>query len=950
MRLQVDEPLSEQIVRWRMRLHHLLADPAAARQAFERFATKLHDEFGTTPDAETTALLETVAPPSARRRVRGAEIPVTLLRPPVLVGRAAALEQAVLSAASQQVLLVTGDAGIGKTRFFDELAALAADGSPQALRSAARPGDADIPYVLIRRMLDDLAKARQDPGVQVYPDTLAAIMSQSVSGEVRGRGLSPSQFDLALEDWLLAAARGGRPWLIDDLHFADAASLLALQRLLTGPARSAWRWALAARVAEGSPALAMLREALVAAQAVREVALGALQLHEVSALINSLGLPGVAAADWAEALLRHSGGNPLFLLETLKEQLLGRGIDRPPAGLCSPALVQEMMAHRLRLLSAPALDLARVAALADRRFSVALASRVLQVEPLRLSEPWAELEAAQVLRGAAFAHELMRDAVRSTVPAVIAEHLHGLIAAFLEDQQADAATVGRHWEQARCFERAGRALRSAARQAASLQRREEEAALLGRAAQALQAAGLHEEAFTARLEQLVILPVVAGIERADELARELIDSAPNARMRIAAEVGHATVHMWRPRPDLALPLVQVALSSTIPADPSVRLRAASIQSVAWAMTGLTEQAVSQMRSLAEVAEVADAESRLRFTADWVNVLLMCNRRREALPIAHRHAEMARAWGREDELRVALLNRSAISAHLGLLDDALADAIESHRLSNRPGVEAGTRLIAEAHMGRFLQAAGRFSAALAHLESARQGLRQLMPGSGWVANVECFEAETWLELGQSARAERILQPTDGGARSVSAKRLLALATVHRRTGRDARALLEQARAQAAGDSGLLVRLQASIELQAYADPEPALRQLDAVQEAATACDAVMLVLLAQARSLPLLWVLGRREEARQRAFAVLAQGLVLRGQAVYPPEPLWLAGRLLLDNGDVAQAGQALKAAADWIRDKASHHVPAPFVDSFLHRNPINRDVMLATAAWPVIPG
>ena len=60
---------------------------------------------------------------------------------------------------------------------------------------------------------------------------------------------------------------------------------------------------------------------------------------------------------------------------------------------------------------------------------------------------------------------------------------------------------------------------------------------------------------------------------------------------------------------------------------------------------------------------------------------------------------------------------------------------------------------------------------------------------------------------------------------------------------------------------------------------------------------------------------------------------------YLPE-LWLVlarARLTLGHADAAA-----RAAADgvaWVRRVAQHHVPAEFQDSFLHRNPINRDLL-----------
>jgi len=43
---------------------------------------------------------------------------------------------------------------------------------------------------------------------------------------------------------------------------------------------------------------------------------------------------------------------------------------------------------------------------------------------------------------------------------------------------------------------------------------------------------------------------------------------------------------------------------------------------------------------------------------------------------------------------------------------------------------------------------------------------------------------------------------------------------------------------------------------------------------------------------------------------------------------------------------AFKAGSDWVRSHALPHVPVPFLDSFLHRNPVNRELLAAAARLP----
>ena len=63
-----------------------------------------------------------------------------------------------------------------------------------------------------------------------------------------------------------------------------------------------------------------------------------------------------------------------------------------------------------------------------------------------------------------------------------------------------------------------------------------------------------------------------------------------------------------------------------------------------------------------------------------------------------------------------------------------------------------------------------------------------------------------------------------------------------------------------------------------------------------------------------------------------------------PAELWLhCGRALAAAGDAAHAGEVLARGRAWLHATAREHVPEPFRDSFLHRNPVNRE-LLALAA------
>ena len=65
---------------------------------------------------------------------------------------------------------------------------------------------------------------------------------------------------------------------------------------------------------------------------------------------------------------------------------------------------------------------------------------------------------------------------------------------------------------------------------------------------------------------------------------------------------------------------------------------------------------------------------------------------------------------------------------------------------------------------------------------------------------------------------------------------------------------------------------------------------------------------------------------------------------YALECCWIAAQAFEQTGDGPVRAAALRRAKDWIARIALAHVPDEFKDSFLHRNPINRAVLLASGA------
>ena len=243
---------------------------------------------------------------------------------------------------------------------------------------------------------------------------------------------------------------------LDDLHFADVATL----ELLPSLHATGLRWALAVRGAECPAPLAAWLHA-ESGSGLIEVPLHPLVESEVLQLLDSLALPGFDSAALAGPLVRHTGGNPFFILETLGALASTSGASSHP--LPATRSVGALIERRLARLSPAALRLARVAALAGVDFSAELAAAVLEQHPLDLVGAWRELEVAQVVRDDAFAHDLIVEATLRSVPRPIAQILHKSIGTYLEKQGARRRALHFHWYEAAEWHKAAQQYNAAAR-------------------------------------------------------------------------------------------------------------------------------------------------------------------------------------------------------------------------------------------------------------------------------------------------------------------------------------------------------------------------------------------------------------------------------------------------------------------------------------------------------
>lgn len=399
-RLLRSDPLREETYRLLMRLHDARGDRAGALRVYHSCAAALERGLGVAPSAATRDAYEALLP--------GAPTEGEPPELPGLIGRAG--ERARLSElwrdserGRARLVLVTGEAGIGKSRLVDELGAWCTHRGVAVAdaRSYAAEGTLAFGPVVAWLRSETLSPRR----VRLDRGRLAELAR--VLPELPGTPLSlpPDEqrqrlFD-AIARALLASAT---PVLLiaDDLQWADRETLQFLHYLLRSHGNARLLVAATARTEDVDPSdpLHELVAGLRAHGRIAEIELGRLSRRETGVLaerVTGRALGGRAL----DRLYAETDGNPLFVVETLR------------AGSTS-ARVQAVIFERLAQLTEPARALARIAAAVGKEFTTDVLAQASGFDETTLMQALDELWRRRIVRerapdGYDFTHDRIRD-------------------------------------------------------------------------------------------------------------------------------------------------------------------------------------------------------------------------------------------------------------------------------------------------------------------------------------------------------------------------------------------------------------------------------------------------------------------------------------------------------------------------------------------------------------
>jgi tetratricopeptide (TPR) repeat protein len=960
------DPTSEHGHRRLMRLHYLRGDRAAALSAFDRCCDVLERVLGVAPEPETEALRARVAAltlPPVARTLR--QLPVSVARPPRLIGRDPELGMLQQAWHSRRLCTVIGEAGLGKSRLLATLLEM----RPAAVCMAARPGDAGVPFATLARLLRAVVQhAAAGPKLALLPGVrqeVARVLPEL--GECPARPAESQRFALqrAIRA-LLDSVPGIEGLLIDDLHFADAASLDMLQALIDGTGDgnngSALRWVLAYRPADAGSALRSLHDGLLDIALPARIALAPLDEASIASFVDSLALPGVRGAALAPTLLRRTGGNPLFMLETIKQAWSEGTLSGAVSGIVlpRPETVQQLIERRLSQLSPAALTLARVAAVAGADFSIELAGHVLEQPGMQLASAWTELESAQVLRDGSFAHDLVYETTLALVPGEIARHTHAAVARWLQAHTGEPERIAAHWIAAGDAERAIEPLRLAARRNTERTCLAEARACLEQAVRLCRAAGRDRDEFAVLVElhkNYIADDPGAGHE---QLVQRLQALATDETERLdAAWARHNLLRFRQTTSPIAELEADLARAEKL-GDERVLIAFVTMLVSGYITLERPDEAWARMQHHQPLLERSAQRAELPdFHGHLAIIFSEQDRFAEALHHVAHAAALNRDAGDTAEVMVLMCNQTRMLRLQGRMAAAqeLFERIDRWHAASAPNPRAW--LVSRVGAGEVLRELGRYDEALQALDHREADMRQHM-GPLYAAAL-LARAKIWLALGQHARARQTLDAIGSDRTELpdwlhAQCDLLAAQVAARIRGGGScdepsdqeRALLEAGARAAPRQSRRSTWLECELQRAAWADPETGAALAEniatvAVHHAlvghaqqARLCEAAQRLAAGQIDTA--LRVVRQAQAFQQHRFPGAAGAetvLPCGGSAV--ERDLTVVRVLLAAQQPDAQT--VLDAAGAHLQGMLTQHVPAEFHDSFLHRNPANLKLM-----------
>ena len=476
-RLLASDPWREDTLRALLAVRYESGDTAGALAEYERFAKRLRDELSIAPMPETVAVRQSIlrneAVPGSLdlpRRPEESGLPAISLLP--FVGRRrelAALQAAWARAArgAGTVLLLGGEAGVGKTRLTAELArTVQAEGGRVFVGTTA--AQESTPYqAIVEALRSGLPLLLARPPDAARSAALARVLPELRDPSVPSVALpeqSAERETARLYDAFAHAVRtlgSPRPLLLvlEDLQWAGPASIEALGTIARNLVRAPVLVIATCREEETPPdhPLRLLLRSLRVFRNVEELALERLGPDDVAELVTRVDGLRDRGERLGRDLYAHSEGNALFLNEAISGVLeRDESFDDMTA-----TSIASVIAGRIARLGEAARAVAEIAAVAGPGCSVAMVREVSNLPAAAVARGFDELLDRRILREAGarasydyvFTHHLIAEAMYAEIKPAFRAQRHSRIAHVLETESLaqeapPAREIARHYEAA----------------------------------------------------------------------------------------------------------------------------------------------------------------------------------------------------------------------------------------------------------------------------------------------------------------------------------------------------------------------------------------------------------------------------------------------------------------------------------------------------------------------
>jgi predicted ATPase/DNA-binding CsgD family transcriptional regulator len=353
-------------------------------------------------------------------------------------------------------ILITGEAGVGKTRLARETALRAKEQGFLILRAECFESDQSVPYAPLLELSETWLRAAKDPAPVLTP--LASILIKwlpslaAVFPNVSpAASLDPEQERHRLfhtfTDFLIRLTETQPLFiLVEDLHWCDEISLHYWLYLIRHAVSYPIMLVLTYRNEQIPTALHHFLSEIDRRRLAREFPLDRLTHPEVGQMIRDiLGKSGVVQNSLTESIYPLSEGNPLMVEEMLKVLISsgdlffsqGQWLLKPLTDVQIPRTIQDAVDRRVAVLSNPARRALTLAAVMGRRFDFAFLQELLALDEQAMLSVMKELMGTQLVIEEltdryAFRHALTRKAIYSRVLGHERAALHLVIAEAIE--------------------------------------------------------------------------------------------------------------------------------------------------------------------------------------------------------------------------------------------------------------------------------------------------------------------------------------------------------------------------------------------------------------------------------------------------------------------------------------------------------------------------------------